>query len=228
MASAAHNLEMIKRLVLKDWELMKKPIAVYMVAGVVTIGIMGMATAITFNVGAILMITLLIVIGARSAIESVVNEKKDQTLPFILSLPVTPQDYAFAKLLSNLVLYFVPWLILVLGMLAVIVSTPIYNGVIPLVVLVSVFILTSYCCYLATALLTYSEGFTIAVMVVTNLLINAFIIIILRLPQINQTLEAANASWNSISISILLAEIAFIAVALFLTGYLQKRQSNFL
>ena len=228
MISAANNMQMIKRLVIKDWELMKKTIAAYLVAGIVTIGIMGMANAVAFNVGATLMITLLIVIGARSAIESVVNEKKEQTLPFILSLPVTPQDYAFAKLLSNLLLYVLPWLILVVGMVAVIVSTPIYNGVIPLVVLVSLYIFASYCCYLATALLTYSEGFTIAVMIVTNLLLNGFIIVLLRLPEINQTFEAASASWNSLSVSILLAEIAFIVVTLFLTGYLQKRHTNFL
>ncbi|MDP5132657.1 MAG: ABC transporter permease [Paraglaciecola sp.] len=228
MTIKANNMQMIKRLVFKDWELMKKGIAAYMVAGIVTLGIMGMATAISFNIGATLMITLLIVIGARSSIESIVNEKKDQTLPFILSLPITAQDYAFAKLLSNLALYVVPWLILVLGMLAVIVTTPIYNGVIPLVILVSVYILAAYCCYLATALLTYSEGYTIAVMVVTNLLLNGFIIVILRLPEINQTLEAATASWNATSLMIVAAELTFIAVVLFLTSYLQKRKTNFL
>ena len=228
MTNAANNIQMIKRLVLKDWELMKKTIAAYMVAGIITIGIMGMATEITFNVGGILMITLLIVIGSRSAIESVVNEKKDQTLPFILSLPVSAQDYAFAKLLSNLVLYFVPWLILVLGMLAVIVSTPIYNGVIPLVVMVSVYILASYCCYLGTALLTYSEGMTVAVMIVTNLLLNGFIIGLMILPEINQSFGAPTASWNSMSLGILLAEILFIALVLLLTGYLQNRKSSFL
>ena len=213
---------------MKDWELMKKSIAAYMLAGIVTLGIMGMATAITFNIAAILMITLLIVIGARSAIESIVNEKKEQTLPFILSLPVTPQDYAFAKLLSNLVLYFVPWLILVLGMLVIIVSTPIYNGVIPLVILVSAYILAAYCCYLATALLTYSEGFTISVMIVTNLLLNGFIILIMRLPELNQTFEAATASWNATSLLILAALITFSAAILLLTGILQKRLTSFL
>tara|TARA_R110002167_G_scaffold82836_1_gene225649 strand:- start:1313 stop:1954 length:642 start_codon:yes stop_codon:yes gene_type:complete len=213
---------------MKDWALMKKSIAAYMLAGIVTLGIMGMATAITFNIAAILMITLLIVIGARSAIESIVNEKKEQTLPFILSLPVTPQDYAFAKLLSNLVLYFVPWLILVLGMLVIIVSTPIYNGVIPLVILVSAYILAAYCCYLATALLTYSEGFTISVMIVTNLLLNGFIILIMRLPELNQTFEAATASWNATSLLILAALITFSAAILLLTGILQKRLTSFL
>ncbi|KXI27242.1 ABC transporter permease [Paraglaciecola hydrolytica] len=228
MTTLFKNTNMIKRLIIKDWELMKKGIAGYMAAGIVTIGIMGMATEITFNVGAILMITLLIVIGARSAVESIVNEKKDQTMPFILSLPISPQHYALAKLLSNLVLYIVPWLILVLGMLAVIISTPIYNGVIPLVVLVSVYILAAYCCYLATALLTYSEGFTIAVMIVTNLLINAFIIGIMRMPEINQTFKAATASWNSTSLTILAAELGFTCVILVLTAYLQQRKTNFL
>ena len=201
MTTTIHNSQMIKHLVMKDWELM---------------------------IAAILMITLLIVIGARSAIESIVNEKKEQTLPFILSLPVTPQDYAFAKLLSNLVLYFVPWLILVLGMLVIIVSTPIYNGVIPLVILVSAYILAAYCCYLATALLTYSEGFTISVMIVTNLLLNGFIILIMRLPELNQTFEAATASWNATSLLILAALITFSAAILLLTGILQKRLTSFL
>jgi ABC-2 type transport system permease protein len=228
MTTTIHNSQMIKHLVMKDWELMKKSIAAYMLAGIVTLGIMGMATAITFNIAAILMITLLIVIGARSAIESIVNEKKEQTLPFILSLPVTAQDYAFAKLLSNLVLYFVPWLILVLGMLLIIVSTPIYNGVIPLVILVSAYILAAYCCYLATALLTYSEGFTISVMIVTNLLLNGFIILIMRLPELNQTFEAATASWNGTSLLILAALITFSAAILLLTGILQKRLTSFL
>ena len=67
MTTTIHNSQMIKHLVMKDWELMKKSIAAYMLAGIVTLGIMGMATAITFNIAAILMITLLIVIGAENA-----------------------------------------------------------------------------------------------------------------------------------------------------------------
>ncbi|NCP64793.1 MAG: ABC transporter permease [Paraglaciecola sp.] len=228
MTTALTNLQMIKRLVIKDWELAKKTIAAYMIAGIFTVGLMGMATTYTFNIGAILMITLLIVIGARSAIELVVNEKKDQTLPFILSLPVTVQDYALAKLLSNLVLYFVPWFILLVSMLVVIVSTPIYNGVIPLVVLVSMYILMAYCFYLGTALLSYSEGYTVAVMIVTNLLLNGFIIGLMWMPQINQTMEAASASWNPTSLLILAALIAISLAALLLTAYLQKRKTSFL
>ncbi|MFN6971940.1 MAG: ABC-2 transporter permease, partial [Rheinheimera sp.] len=133
---AVKNWPIIKLLILKDWALMKKSLAAYMAGGVLVIGMMGMATPMMFNIGAVLMITLMIVIGARSAVELVVNEKKDQTLAFMMSLPITAQDYALAKLCSNLALYLVPWLLLVLGMLLVIVSTPIYNGVIPLVVLV--------------------------------------------------------------------------------------------
>lgn len=228
MSKLLSNSVMVKHLIIKDWELMKKSIAAYMGAGILVIGLMGMATAFTFNVGAILMITLLIVIGARSAIELVVNEKKEQTLPFIMSLPISAQDYALAKLLSNLAMYVVPWLILVLGMLAVIVSTPIYNGVIPLVILVSAFILLSYCCYLATALITVSEGLTISVMIVTNLLINGFIFWILRMPDIHLSLEAATASWNATSLTILAGEIVISLGILLFTYYWQKRLTTFL
>ncbi|RVU37709.1 hypothetical protein EOE67_09575 [Rheinheimera riviphila] len=225
---AFSNTQMIKLLIIKDWQLMKKSLAAYMAGGVLVIGMMGMATPLMFNIGAVLMITLMIVIGARSSVELVVNEKKDQTLAFMMSLPITAQDYALAKLCSNLALYLVPWLLLVGGMLLVIVSTPIYHGVIPIVVLVSVFILLSYCSYLATALLTYSEGYTVTVMIITNLLLNGFILWILRMPEINQTLEAPTASWNSTSISMLLAGIAMIIGILVLTASLQKRKTSFL
>lgn len=227
-SGALSNTHMIKLLIIKDWQLMKKSLAAYMAGGVVVIGMMGMATPLMFNIGAVLMITLMIVIGARSAVELVVNEKKDQTLAFMMSLPITAQDYALAKLCSNLALYLVPWLLLVGGMLLVIVSTPIYHGVIPIVVLVSVFILLSYCSYLATALLTYSEGYTVTVMIITNLLLNGFILWILRMPEINRTLEAPTASWNSTSISMLLAGIAMMIGILLLTAYLQKRKTSFL
>jgi ABC-2 type transport system permease protein len=219
---------MIKLLILKDWALVKKSLAAYMAGGILVIGMMGMATPLMFNIGAVLMITLMIVIGARSAVELVVNEKKDQTLAFMMSLPVTAQEYALAKLCSNLMLYFVPWFLLVFGMLLVIVSTPIYNGVIPLVVLVSVFILLSYCCYLATALLTYSEGYTVTVMIITNLLLNGFILWVLRMPEINQTLEAATASWNFTSLSMLVSAIVLMLLILVGTAYLQNRKTSFL
>jgi ABC-2 type transport system permease protein len=228
MIKAMNNNQMIKRLIVKDWQMMKKSLAAYMAGGVLVIGMMGMATPLMFNTGAIMMITLMIVIGARSAVELVVNEKKDQTLAFMMSLPITAQDYALAKLGSNLALYLVPWLLLVGGVLLVIVSTPIYNGVIPIVVLVSVFILLSYCCYLATALLTYSEGYTVTVMIITNLLLNGFIIWILRMPAINQTLEAPTASWNSVSLAMLFISIGLMICILLLTAYLQRRKTSFL
>lgn len=225
---AFKNWPMIKILILKDWALVKKSLAAYMAGGVLVIGMMGMATPLMFNMGAVLMITLMIVIGARSAVELVVNEKKDQTLAFMMSLPITAQDYAFAKLCSNLALYLVPWTLLLVGMLLVIISTPIYNGVIPIVVLVSVFILLSYCSYLATALLTYSEGYTVTVMIITNLLLNGFILWILRMPQINQTLEAATASWQPVSLLILGTCVVLMLSILIATAYLQKRKTSFL
>ncbi len=228
MINALNNTQMIKRLIVKDWQLLQRSLAAYMAGGVLVIGIMGMATPVMFSAGAVLMITLMIVIGARSAIELVVNEKKDQTLAFMMSLPITAQDYALAKLCSNLALYLVPWILLLGGMLLVIVSTPLHNGLIPLVVLVSVFILLSYCSYLATALLTYSEGYTVTVMIITNLLLNGFILWILRIPEINQTLEAATASWNPTSWSMLLTGIVLIIGILLLTAYLQKRKTSFL
>jgi hypothetical protein len=65
-------------------------------------------------------------------------------------------------------------------------------------------------------------------MIVTNLLLNGFIIVILRLPELNQTFEAATASWNATSLLILAALTVFSAAILLLTGILQKRLTSFL
>ena len=50
----------------------------------------------------------------------------------------------------------------------------------------------------------------------------------MRLPELNQTFEAATASWNATSLLILAALITFSAAILLLTGILQKRLTSFL
>ncbi|MCI1710262.1 MAG: hypothetical protein LKM39_07905 [Chiayiivirga sp.] len=43
-------------------------------------------------------------------------ERKEQTQPFVMSLPVTPMDVFWGKLLANLVIFLVPFLFVTGGM----------------------------------------------------------------------------------------------------------------
>ena len=65
-------------------------------------------------------------------------------------------------------------------------------------------------------------------MIVTNLLLNGFIIWLLRMPAIHLTLEAPTASWNSTSLLLLAAGVGLIVLVLLATAVLQRRKTSFL
>ena len=50
---------------------------------------------------------------------TVVEERNEQTLPFVMSLPISPMEYTTAKILANLLIFLVPLGALMLGSFAV-------------------------------------------------------------------------------------------------------------
>ena len=40
---------------------------------------------------------------------TVVEERTDQTLPFVMSLPISAAEYTTAKILANLLIFLIPW-----------------------------------------------------------------------------------------------------------------------
>ena len=51
----------------------------------------------SFYAGCILLFTVLISLGIHLAMLTVVEERTQQTLPFVMSLPISPRDYTVAK-----------------------------------------------------------------------------------------------------------------------------------
>jgi ABC-type Na+ efflux pump permease subunit len=63
-------------------------------------------------------------VGAQLATSTIVQERKDQTFLFVMSLPISHREYRASKILGNLLIFLVPWLTLVLGSFALILATP--------------------------------------------------------------------------------------------------------
>src|SRR5690606_10060187 len=102
--------------------------AIYLVGGILGLAIFSMPHTYGFYMGCLILMTVMIASGFHMINLTVINEKKEQTLPFIMSLPIRPVDYAMGKLIANLLMFTVPWLMLTLGLVFVTLFGPIPDG----------------------------------------------------------------------------------------------------
>ncbi len=99
------------------------------------------------------------------------SERTEQTLAFLISLPVTIKENTAAKILANLGAFFLAGLPLTCRLIAVILTTKaIPNAYAPLALIVLVQALVLNCVFMAVTLVSESSGATMAVGVVGNIL----------------------------------------------------------
>lgn len=223
------NIDMIEKLIAKDWYLQRWTIVGYLLGGAVALGLLGFGGEAAFTAGMILLITVLMALGIHVAMVTVVIERTEKTLPFIMSLPVSPIEYATAKIAANLLIFLVPWTALVLGAVAVILARGgVPDGLLPYSVLTLTIIFVNYCIVLCAALVSESLGWTIAVMMVCNLGFQAFIFTVSRIDSIAATIKGPVVVWTADALAVLGAEITAVVIVLALTYWLQARKTDFL
>jgi ABC-2 type transport system permease protein len=229
MSSSPMNHAIVKRLILKDWYFQRWPIYGYLAAGAVALVLVAAGSEASFYAGTILMFTVLIALGIQLPMATVISERKEQTLPFVMSLPVSPREYATAKVLANLLILFIPWAILTFGCLAVLAGrTGLPGGLIPFGAIALTELLASSCLLLLVALATESQGWTIGVMVTCNLVFQGFLYWVSHIPSIAGTMNRKAAVWSPAAVTLLLSEIGVIGVALGLCFYFQSRKTDFI
>lgn len=219
---------MVRRLVVKDWQVYQKQLAGYVAGLLLALGLVGMGTPMLSAAGSLLLLVLLIVVGMYAIQSSVMAERRLQTQPFVMSLPVTPMDVFWGKLLANLAIYLVPFLLVLGGLLAMILTTPKPDGVVPWLVLVAVFVLANFCVTLCVAIAVDSEGWNAFAMLALMTLIGPFIWWVTSLDGINAHFKADRIVWNGTALGVLAAELAVIAVAVLVTGWVHARKTSFL
>lgn len=225
--SPAPNLPLIRLLVVKDWELFQKPLAAYVLAGIVALALLGLAKPWAFHLGSTLLIVVLVA-GACFAIStSLLVERKEQTLAFVMSLPVTPLDFTLAKLAGNLLTFGVPFLVMLGGTLLVILGTPLPDGLVVLAALVFGHILCAYGLSLAVAMRVESEGWNTFVMIASMVLINPFLMLIGQIDAIAGAVRTENIAWSGAAIAILAAQVGAFALAIALTAWSLGRRPAF-
>src|SRR5260221_792887 len=102
------STRVIRRLVLKDCSLMRVPIAAYTGAALLALILTAAGGSAGRGAGITLALNVLIGVSFHVMLGPVLGERERKTLAFVMSLPVTPRDYAVAKLLSAFVLFLIP------------------------------------------------------------------------------------------------------------------------
>lgn len=221
------NVSMIKKLILKDWYLNQKIIAMYMAGSILALSVISLGEA-QFYMASVLLICMLIGLGNHQIAITIINERKEQTLPFIMSLPISPLDYAIAKLIANMTLFIIPWILIVAGLLAVLITTELPNGLIPYSIIFCTFFLVNYVITWAVGMAFESEGVIIFVMVFLNCLTSPFMYVLGKTPAVMNNIQGKEALWNTTSTSILLTEIILAVLVMLITLFLQTRKKTFL
>jgi len=222
------SFQMVKRLILKDWYFQRWTIVAYLAAGALALFFLGTGGEAFFFAGSVLLLTVLIALGIHIAMVTIVQERTDQTLPFVMSLPVSPREYTTAKVLANLLIFLVPWLALSLGTFAVIAGRAgVPDGLIPFATLLLVEIFAGYCLLLAVALVSESQGWAIGAIVFGNLFFQGFMYHVSHVPSIAAAMKGDGIRWSQTAVTLLLAEFAVIVLLLGLTFFFQGRKTDF-
>ena len=223
------NYAMIQRLIFKDWYLHRWQILGSLAGAAAAMAIVIFCGTAGFYIGLTLLITVLVVVGAQLAVASSVTERKEQTLAFIMSLPISYRDYTTAKILSNLLIFLIPWIAVSLASAAVLLLAPgATQGLFPFTAIMCIEILLNTCLISCVAIMTESQAWTTTAIIIGNLAVNIVGYLVAHIPPIAAGLFGHNIAWTSAATLCLLGELALIALLFTLTYFVQGRKTDYL
>lgn len=221
------NVPVIRLLVAKDWQLFEKQAAAYVLGGIVALCFLGMASSWSFYVGSLLLLIVMVAAACFAISNSLLVERKEHTLPFVMSLPVSPLDFYLSKIIGNLLTFGVPFALISIATLAVILFTPLPNGLVVYALLIFGHILLAYSVSLGVAMAVESEGFNTFVMIASMVLINPFIMVLAQIPVIVDNVKTTAIVWSAPAVSILAAQLVLSIAVVAATGWIHCRKKSF-
>ncbi len=216
---------MLRLLVLKDWQVYQKQLAGYLAGLVLALSLIGSGGRGYFYAGGLLLIVLLVATGFFAIGQIVVNERKEATAPFVMSLPVTPTDVFFAKLLAGLLLYLVPLLAVGATTVVLVLATSLPDGLLVYALLLYGFLLASHCVALCFAIAIESEGWNIFLQMALMTMLSPFLLGVARLPSVAANFNRNDIVWSAPVLAILAAELFVAAAVIALSCWYHSRQA---
>ncbi|KQW51157.1 MULTISPECIES: hypothetical protein [unclassified Roseateles] len=205
----------------------------WLLVGVTGVGFASLLTAASgelgFNIGFLVWLTAIIALGVMLALFGVSSERKERSLLFVLSLPLSPGDYVRAKLLGLLACFLLPWAALSAGAVGLVLVMPgIADGLLPYTLLLCAFLLMNYSLVLSAVLHINSEAGMGGVIVLTNMSVSLFMMGVGRIPDLGAHMGKPEAVWNATFWLLLAAELVIALIALALPLFIAARRRDFL
>ena len=222
------NRSIVWHLILKDLYLYRWLMAASLVVGVGGLLIQGEEGAAA-NIRLILMMTSIIALGIFIAMYGVLAERQTKSLLFVLSLPISPMQYTAAKVTAALIAFLGPWLaITALIVAATLTRDPPPDGSLPFAIALMVFMLANFCALLALLLITRSELWAVAGILLTNFGVASYMNVVPRIPGIAEHSSGPVAVWNSEILTVIGVEAAVAVLCLVVALYVQSRRRDFI
>jgi len=228
MNSARINFAVVRHLILKDWYLNRGIILGSIPVGLGALALVLTGKPVTFMLCIILLCMVIVGVGAQLAFATTINERKEQTLAFVMSLPVSWREYTAAKILANLIIFLIPWLPLTAGALGVLLLPGATHGLLPFTAIMAVEMLVTTTLIVVAGIITESQAWTTAGIFCSSLGINVLGYVFAHLRGISMYMFGSRVQWTSTSWIILICELLTVPMLLGATFYIQSRKTDFL
>ncbi len=217
------------QLILKDWRLQSRLIMLLTLGGAAALAFLPIGGK-AIVVGTVFFFVAMIFCACLLPIQNIVNEQKKQTLPFIMSLPVSSARYGAAKLISTTAMFLISWLALLgAALFMILVRHTVPNGALPMGMVLMGFPLIGFCLVTGAALVGESEAWATSALAITNSSYwLVWFLLVSRVPSLMQNASGPVAVWSPAVFKILGTEFAIVLVILTLTLFLQSRKRSFI
>lgn len=220
--------QMIKRLILKEFQMYQKQFAAYVIGLLIGLTLIGMAKTWAFYAGGMILLVLLICVGGFAIQSSLLNERREHTLTFMMSLPLTPMTFFWSKVLANLVLYLVPFAIVLAGTAFLVLFTPLPDGILIWSFLIYGFLATNFFISLGAALVLESEGWNIFVQIAVSTFVGPFMVFIGTIDAIGKKIQSNEVVLSPEALGIFALELTVMLLALAFARSVYRRKDSFL
>ncbi len=222
------SVQTVSRLLLKDLHLHRIAILLTLVGSILAIVVLLLPGGRMVNMGASLALAVLIAVTFYLPLVSVLEERHDKTLTFLMGLPISPSEYVASKILGNLMIFLLPWLTIVAGLAFLPegkVREALSTGFVP-VGLVGVVLCFSI--VLGFALITESGGWTVTLIVtLLFLLSNVVSELIPDTPAVRSAIQSIASRGSAFQVALGI-ELLLIVSVLAATFVVQSRKKDFL
>lgn len=164
------------------------------------------------NIGFLLYVSSVVALGMFIVMFGILREWQDKSALFLLSLPISPGHYFAAKMTAAMLAFVLPWLLL--GGTAValtLVSGAAPDGAIAGLVAMMCFFLAHFSVVLSAVLLTRTERWAIALVVVTNVAMPVALSLLFALPGMTEYARSNTIIWSD-SVRYVMASSLLVAV----------------